>query len=134
MGRVVCQKLPVTELVFYFDVCVQKIAKTAKKYHFLAYFDPFLSENGKTPHFPAFFRVWKWWKSLFIFKNLKGPNDKVLSSILQLTERSMMCKWRMFENWKNWNMSKVRIFQFCIITNLILTSNTIFKHSPFAHY
>jgi len=34
MGRVVCQKLPVAELVLYFDVWVKKIAKMAKKCHF----------------------------------------------------------------------------------------------------
>jgi len=49
MVRVVCQKLPVAELVLYFDVWVQKIAKTAKKCNFLAYFDPFLTKNGKIP-------------------------------------------------------------------------------------
>jgi len=57
MVRVVCQKLPVAELVLYFDVWVQKIAKTAKKCHFWAYFDTFFTKNDKTPHFPAFFRV-----------------------------------------------------------------------------
>ena len=134
MVCVVCQKHPVAELVLYFDVWVQKIAKTAKKYHFWAYFDPFLSENCKTPPFPTLFRVWKWWISLFIFRNLKGLNEKVLSWILQLTERLILSKWWMFEN--------------CILSQNQISINAemknsyfwhvsifpIFKHSPFAHY
>jgi hypothetical protein len=47
MGRMVFRKVPVAELVLYIDVWVQKLAKNAKKYHFLAYFDPLFSKNRK---------------------------------------------------------------------------------------
>ena len=49
MGRMVCKKFPVAELVLDIDFWVQKLAKSAKKCHFWAYFDPLFSKNRKIP-------------------------------------------------------------------------------------
>ena len=55
MGRVVCQKLPVAELVLYFDVWVQKIAKTAKlSVIFWPILTHFCQKMAKLPNFPPF--------------------------------------------------------------------------------
>ena len=54
MGRVVCQKLSVAELVLYFDVWVQKIANMAKSVIFWPILTPFCQKMAKQPNFPPF--------------------------------------------------------------------------------